>query len=355
MSLEMEDRIGSVAAAQYGIVTRTQLLEVGLSSAAIERRQKSGRLRALHRGVYLVGPVMLDRTRELAAVLAGGPCAVLSHTSAVPVWGMLSMGGGAPVHVSVPGSGRGGRLGIRFHRVALAEDERTVVDGIPITSPFRTLVDIAGILGSREVELAVAAAEREGLITGDELTALPDRYSSRPGMSVLRTLIREGTGPHFTRSEAERRCIDLLRSAGLPRPHTNVPLGPYELDLFWPVEGIALEIDGRAYHTCRHRFEGDRRKDAWLHARGIRVVRLTWRQISRDPIATAVQVGQALALARARRAGVQEIDAARTDDRRRVARQLDSTVAGEANVVTAASPPHAFDISIENRGQRRSR
>ena len=243
----------------------------------------------------------------MAAVLSGGSSAVLSHTNAVPVWGMLKIAVGGPIHVSVPGSGRGRRPGIRFHRVALADDERTVTEGIPITSPGRTLADIAGILGSREIELAMAVAERERLITREQLAALPDRYSSRPGISVLRSLIRQQSGPDLTRSDAERRCLELLRSAGLPRPHTNVLVGPYELDLFWPTVGLAVEIDGHAYHTSRDRFEGDRRKDAWLHARGIQVVRLSWRQITREPVATAVQVGQALALARARRSGGQEV------------------------------------------------
>lgn len=94
----------------------------------------------------------------------------------------------------------------------------------------------------------------------------------------------------------------MLRSGGLPRPHANVPVGPYELDLFWPDEGVAIEVDGRAHHSARQRFEGDRRKDNWLRVRGIEVIRLTWGQITRDPVRTAVQVGQILAVARVRRA-----------------------------------------------------
>lgn len=296
------ETIRNVAARQHGVVARTQLLELGASGSSIGRSVKSGRLRPMHGGVYLVGPLEPARAAEMAAVLAGGPSAALSHTSALRLWGMLRIAPPRPVHVSVPGSGRGLRPGIVFHRVAALDDEeRTILDGIRITSPARTIVDAAGMLGLREIELALATAEREGLIGGEELSGLPHRYTRRPGMAMIRALLAEHTGPHLTRSEAERRCLEVFRTAGLPRPHANVPMGPYELDLFWPAEGIAIEIDGRAHHSSRRRFEGDRRKDGWLRGRGVEVIRLSWRQITREPTATAVQVGQALALARARR------------------------------------------------------
>jgi very-short-patch-repair endonuclease len=162
-------------------------------------------------------------------------------------------------------------------------------------------VDVAGMLGRREIELALAMAEREGLVSGEELAALPDRYRGRRGMAMLRSLIQEHTGPHLTDSEAERKCIEILRNGGLPRPHANVTVGPYRLDLCWPDLGVAIEIDGRAYHSATPRFEGDRHKDNWLRVRGIEVIRLTWRQLTRKPTETAVLVGQVLALAEARR------------------------------------------------------
>jgi hypothetical protein len=96
----------------------------------------------------------------------------------------------------------------------LADDECAVVDGIRITAPARTIVDVAGLLGSREIELVLAGAEREGLIGSEDLAGMPDRYPRRPGIALLRALIRERTGPHFTRSEAERRCLNLLHSGG---------------------------------------------------------------------------------------------------------------------------------------------
>jgi very-short-patch-repair endonuclease len=298
----VEKEVLTTAAKQHGVMTRTQLLELGLSPAAISRRIETDYLRPVHRGVYLVGPIMPARATEMAAVLAGGPKAVLSHLSALHLLGMLRGNPVRPVHVWIQGREREQKPGIRFHFVAsLSEDEHTVVDGIPVTSPARTLVDVASMLGSREMEWAVAVAEREGLIGAQELTSLPRRYPRRAGLAMLRTLIEDGREPDFTRSEAERRCIELFRAAGLPRPHTNVPVGPYELDLFWPDEGLAVEVDGWTYHSSRSQFEGDRKKGTWLRARGIEVIRLTWSQITQDKLATAVQVGQALALARARR------------------------------------------------------
>jgi very-short-patch-repair endonuclease len=301
----LEDRIHTLARSQHGVVTRAQLLAIGLSSAAIGRRLQSGRLRATHRGVYLLDPVPRDRAAEMAAVLAGGPTALLSHTSALWCWGMRESRGPGPIHVSVPGSGRGRRAGVHFHRVAeLATDERAVVAGIPITSPGRTLVDSAGMLGSHEIEQAAALAERQGLIGSHELAALTERYNGRPGVAGLRAILAYEGSPALTRSEAERRCLELLRSARLPPPRANVLLGPYELDLFWPAEGVAVEVDGWAHHSSRLRFEGDRRKDTWLRARGIEVVRLSWRQITREPMPTAVQIGAILAVARTRRTPV---------------------------------------------------
>lgn len=295
-----EERIAEVVARQHGVITRRQLVELGVSAAAIGRRLKSGRLRAVHRGIYTVGPIVPEWAAEMAAVLAGGPGAVLSHTNALRLWGLSAHDPGHPIHVITPGTGRRGRPGIAFHRVrSLPADERTVHEGVPVTSPVRTLIDAAALVGSREIEQALAAAERERLIRADELIRLLERYSRRPGVAILRVLLDEQESVRFTRSEAERRCLDLFRAAALPRPHTNVPVGPYELDLFWPHHGVAVEVDGHAYHSSRARFEGDRRKDAWLQARGIKVIRLTWRQITRNGVATAVQIGQALALAHA--------------------------------------------------------
>lgn len=301
MRAKLGEQIEVLAARQHGVVTRAQLLEIGLSGSAVGRRLKSGRLRPLHLGVYRLALLGSERTTEMAAVLAGGPGAVLSHASALHVWGLLRSELPRPVHVTVGGGGRSRRPGIVFHRTSsLAEDERSEVDRIPVTSPARTIVDAAAMLGTRELEQAMGAAEREGLVSERELGALPDRYAHRPGLPVLRALVGKRTEREFTRSEAERRCLELIRAGGLPIPHTNVSVGPYELDLLWPREGIAVEVDSWAYHSSRSRFEGDRRKDNWLRARGIEVIRVSWHHITRRATETAVLLGQSLVLARAR-------------------------------------------------------
>ncbi|TVP77622.1 MAG: DUF559 domain-containing protein [Gemmatimonadales bacterium] len=298
-----EARIRTLALRQHGVATRRQLLDSGMSSSALGRRVDSGRFVPLHRGVYLISAVDPGRAQEMAAVLSGGPSALLSHTSALVLWEVLRAEPPMPFHVTVPGRSRVGRTGITFHRPEGVEsDERGVVEGIPVTSPARSLVDAAGLLGRREVAQVVAAVERRGLIPREELAGLPRRYAGHRGIPVLRHVLKGVGDRPFTRSEAERRCLQLIRSAGLPRPETNVTVGPYELDLFWPGENIAIEIDGWAHHSSRGRFEGDRRKDSWLKARGIEVIRLSWRQITRRSTETAVQVGQALALAQSSRA-----------------------------------------------------
>jgi very-short-patch-repair endonuclease len=294
----------ALAARQHGVISRGQLLGFGLSSAAIGRRLASGHFRSLHAGVYQIGPLEGRCAIEMAAVLAAGPEAVLSHRSALSLWELVPASARLPVHVSVL-RGRGRRRpGIVFHHVRAPLDaDRTTLDGVPITSPLRSLVDAASSLGSRELATALAAAERIGLVTHADLADLDERYRGRRGMTLLRTLIQAEGDRGFTRSEAEKRCLALLRNAGLPRPHTNVPVGPYELDCFWPDANVAVEVDGWAFHRTRSRFENNRRKDNWLRSRGIEVVRLTWRQITGEPLAAAVQVGQALALAHARRQG----------------------------------------------------
>ncbi len=317
MNGDGERRIVALAASQHGVVTRAQLVALGLSSSAIGRRMRSGRLGVLHRGVYLVGPVAPPGAAEMAAVLATGEGAVVSHRSALHLWSgspsPLPAGAPCTMHGAPPGgpappvdvtvaANRGRRPGIRVHRVpGLDPDERTLVEGIPVTTPARTLLDMAAVVGARELEHIVARAEREGQVTRDDLAALLARHPRKHGAGALRSVLEATGGPALTRSEAEARTLALLREAGLPPPETNVRVGPYELDVFWRTAGIAVEVDGFAHHATRPRFEGDRRRDAWLAASGITVIRLSWRQITERRTATAVQVGQALAQAMARR------------------------------------------------------
>jgi len=296
MSRRVEDCIAAAAAAQHGVVTHRQLVAAGLSPDAIGRRLRAGRLRALHRGIYLVGPLQLPHTREMAAVLASGTGAVLSHLSAAGVWG-LREGTGGPVEVTTLAN-RGHRPGIRAHRPhRLDDDERTVRDGIPITTPERTLFDLAAVLDSQELESSAAHAEREALITRETLTRMLARHRRAAGTPALRAMLERDGGPVLTRSAAETEFLALVRGAGLPPPECNVIVGRYEVDFLWRQSGIVVEVDGFQYHSSRPRFERDRRKDAELVAAGLTVLRLSWRQITQEGLATAVRLGQALARA----------------------------------------------------------
>jgi very-short-patch-repair endonuclease len=291
-----EERVAAVAARQHGVITHGQLREAGFSSGATGRRLRTGRLRLLHRGIYLASPFPLPHTAEMAAVLACGPGAVLSHVSAAALWG-LHAGVSPPVDVTVVGN-RGRRPGIRVHRVdGLAPEDRSVREGIPVTGPGRTLIDVAGVLPTRELEQAVARAEREALVERETLLALVARRAGHRGTAALRALLGAPGGPAFTRSAAEARLLALIREAELPAPECNVSVGRYEVDFLWRAAGIAVEVDGFRYHASRPRFEGDRHRDADLVAAGLTVVRLSWRQVTEEAVATAVRLGQALARA----------------------------------------------------------
>jgi len=292
----IEERIAALARRQHGVVTRSQLLELGLLAGAVRRRARSGRLRRFHRGVYLAGPIEPPRAREMAAVLACGPHAWLSHRSAALVRGWIAIHvEAAPVDIIVAGSHSADRPGIRVRRVSRLEpEEREEIDGIRVTAPGRTLVDLASVASIRELEGAVAMAERQRLVARSDLETLLVRYRGRPGLRALRAVLTEPGGPALTRSEAEATFLTLIRKARLPAPETNVLIEGYEVDFFWRLQRIAVEVDGYRYHGSRPQFEKDHRRATELAAHGIHVISLSWRQIVEDGVATAVRLGQAL-------------------------------------------------------------
>ncbi|MEX2470927.1 MAG: type IV toxin-antitoxin system AbiEi family antitoxin domain-containing protein, partial [Gemmatimonadota bacterium] len=288
------DRIvDGLAGSQHGVVTRRQLMDAGIAPGVIDRRVKSGRLKRLHRGVYLVGPLLPALGREMAACLACGPSAVLSHRSAAVVWGLLASGRQRAVDISVRrGSPR--RPGIVTHRpTRLAPDETTVLEEIPITTPGRTIYDLARTVRGRAFERAVSQVLASGRMTPEALTALAPRYAGRPGGRRFLEALGED-GPRFTRSEAEARFLRLLDRARIPPPLINRVIAGYEVDFHWPAHRLVVEIDGFAYHASRRSFERDRVRDADLSGAGHRVVRITWRQLSREPLVVAARLGALL-------------------------------------------------------------
>jgi len=278
------------------VVGRDQLLAASISPKLIDNRVAARWLRPMHRGVYAVGPVQSEDAPHVAAVLACGEGAVLSHRSAALLWRLVRRHSGAPVEVTVPLPRCPVRSGIRIHRVhALRPDEVMRLRKIPVTTAARTLLDLAAVLPPRELEQALAQAERMYAGTQRRLLALLARYPARAGTPTLRELLGGSRQPAFARSEAEERFLALTRRAGLGAPEANVRLHAYEVDFLWRREGLAVEIDGYAFHADRAAFESDRRRDADLAARGIQVMRITWRQVTEEPEATAVLLARALA------------------------------------------------------------
>lgn len=294
----IEVRIVDVATSQHGVITREQLTRAGLSPSAVRRRVESGRLTPLHRGVYGVGPFLPPLSRSMAAVLACAPDALLSHRAAAAHWGLLSSDDRWPIDITVPRTAFRTHSGIRLHRKRLDDDERITRHSLPMTSALRTLLDLASCTDSRDLERAVAQAEREQLVTTEDLASMVDRYRGYRAIRRLRAIIDRAGGPSLTRSEAERRFLSLVRRARLPAPRTNVRLGEFEVDFFWPDHDLAVEVDGYRYHGSRVRFESDRERGVRLAAIGVQIVPLTWRQIVEEELATAALLGQTLAQAR---------------------------------------------------------
>lgn len=276
--VDVEDAILRMAAVQYGLVTRGQLMRMGVPPDVLDRRLKTGRLRRVHRGVFLVGPLRAPHTREMAAVLACGESAVVSHRSAATVWQLLARRAGTPpVEVNVVRGDPYRRPGVRVHRI------RTL-----------TIFDLASVAGLHDVERALAQAVRRDLTSRDEIVSLLAHHVRHRGTRRLRALLAQQPEAALTRSDAESRFLALVRRAGLPIPATNVPVGGYEVDFFWREERFVVEIDGFAYHSSVAMFDSDRRRDAALAAAGVRVTRITWRQLVSEPEAVLVRLTRAL-------------------------------------------------------------
>jgi hypothetical protein len=279
-------RIVRLAAAQHGVVSRAQLEAAGVARGAIERRLALGRLHRVHRGVYAVGHPLLSRAgRWMAAVLACGPGAVLSHQSAAALWG-IRPARHVPIEVTCRSrAGRRPRKGIIVHRTRrLAAGEVTRREAIPVTTPARTLLDLAEVVPRRALERAIDEAERLRLFDLRAVRAVLHSNGGRRGAALLGSVLEEHhIGSTLTRSELEERFLALCRAHNVPVPEVNEPIGPYEVDFLWRAGRLIAETDGRESHGTRAAFEHDRARDARLTVAGYRVVRFTYRQVLREP------------------------------------------------------------------------
>ncbi|MDX6690480.1 MAG: hypothetical protein QOG15_1937 [Solirubrobacteraceae bacterium] len=285
--------VAAVAGRQFQVVARVQLNALGLERGAIRSRVRRGLLYPLYDGVYIWGqstPTPVGRA--VAAVYACGDGAVLTRHAAAARWAVRPESG-ALIDVTVIGDRRVRIAGIRPHRTGgFSVGDLRTLHGIPLTSPARTLLDIATDLSAHELATALELAQINKLVTRSELEATSERAPGRAGKPALRALLAE---PAFTRSDAERRLAALIRAARLPAPVFNHRVEGFEVDAVWRIEKVVLEFDSYAFHATRAAFARDRRKDAVLSRAGYLVLRATWHELTREPYALIAHIAETLA------------------------------------------------------------
>jgi very-short-patch-repair endonuclease len=267
--------IAGLAARQHGVVSAAQLKDAGIDKSAISRRVQDGRLHSLHRAVYAVGHTRLSfEGRCMAAALALGDGAVVSHLSAAALWGMLKPHSG-PIHITVPGDGgRRKRRDLKVHRSAsLIAGVSVLRDGIRVTKAARTLRDLHRVVSQGTYRTAVRRALDLRLISSEQLRSDDD----------------------LTRSELERLFLSLCRRHHFPQPEVNARIDPYEVDFLWREQRVIVETDSWRHHADRSSFERDRARDAHLQSLGFRVLRFTHRQLTQDRSAVVAALRELLA------------------------------------------------------------
>lgn len=291
-----EEQVARVLRSQNAAITYEQLVGAGLTWAAIRARVARGVLVPIFHRVYISGsPVPLPLARETAALLSLKG-SVLSHRSAAAAWGITGPGR-STIHVTVTGNPRP-RPGVTLHRVASLHpaDVRTR-NNVRLTSPARTMIDLAAQATRSELEEAFGEARGRRLLTDAALNAALARVPrNHPGAATIRRLGRDDPGSTYTRSEAERRIRRLMKDAELPQPLVNRPLNGFTVDFLWPDHRLIMEVDGHDTHGDRVAFEEDRRRDQLHAAAGYTVIRITWRQLRNEPAAVVARIAQALAL-----------------------------------------------------------
>jgi Protein of unknown function (DUF559) len=288
----VEAAIAELANAQHAVFGLDQLAELGLSPRAVQKRAIAGRLHRIHQTVYSLVPKKLLAREGLymAAVLACGPGAALSHRSAAALHGLRSWGH-TSIEVTVPRRSIRTHSGVAVHRSrTLTEADTTVVNNIPVTTIARTLFDLAELVDQRQLERAFDQAE---IVEGLDLNKINDqlaRNPTRPGAKKVRNVLENhyiGSTP--TENDFEEALLALTRALGLPDPEVQFWIDPgdgeppIKADFAWPDRRIVVETDGRRTHGTKQAFEADRRRDQRLIAAGWTVIRTTWRQLKQRP------------------------------------------------------------------------
>ncbi len=289
--------VAELAAKQHGLVTHAQLLRLGFSSGKIGRSSKALRLHRVHRGVYALGHAVLsDQARCLAAAMAGGRGAVVSHQAAAWLW-KLQPECPKTIDVTVPQHG-GKRDGIALHHSStLVPEEHGKFGPIPATALPRTLLYLAATTSPRATWSAIERAERRGVLDLAEIDAMLRRRHGHRGAAQLRNALGIYREPGFYRARSERLLRALIRKAGLRQPKINTWVDKFEIDAYWEEERFAVEIDGWETHRTRKAFEKDRLRQEEMKLAGIDVVPISARRIEQHPD----EVGRHLALLLQRR------------------------------------------------------
>jgi hypothetical protein len=299
----VEVALAQLAVVQHGVFTVEQLGGLGLAPATVRARTSAGRLHRVYRRVYsLTPPELLKREGLwLAAVLACGPRAVLSHRSAAALHGLRDHGG-SWIDVTVPGRTKRAHAGIKLHRsTTLTAADVTTVQNIPCTTVARTLLDYSEVVSRRSLERAFDQAEVIGVFDLRAIDGQLERNHSRPGAARVRRVLNDhyvGTTP--TASKLEEAFLALTRAAGLPRPQVNSWIvlrdgGPaVRADFKWEAQRLVVETDGRRWHDTHQRRQRDAGRDQRLLLAGWRALRITWNQVEREPASVTATIAALL-------------------------------------------------------------
>jgi len=282
---ERRAKLAVLASRQHGVVAYWQLIRLGFSRREIARMAEKDQLHRLHRGVYAVGhPNVSLEGRYMAATLACGEGAVLSHWSAAGHWELLGVRQGAEIHVSAPGHRRP-TAAIKAHWVpGLDGRDCTLRDRIPVTTVARTLLDLGAIATPKQLQRATNQAERKGLLAESAVRELIERNRGRKGIKeFVAVTAAVNASTHRTRSDLEVAFLNFCRGYRLPTPVNNGKVGGFEVDMHWPGTKLIVELDDYEYHRTPTSFEKDRRMDAELKLKGYTVLRVTGTWIDTDP------------------------------------------------------------------------
>jgi very-short-patch-repair endonuclease len=269
---------------QHGVVARKQLLALGFTPHAIKHRASKGRLHVIRRGVYAVGrPDLDDKGRWMAAVLACGDGAVLSHSSAAALW-RIGVERDAEIHLSLPSESHREVPELRIHRRPSLNPDRDLTReyGIPCTTPVQTLIDMSIRLDRAGVERMINEADKYNLTHPPQLRQVLEARTGEPGVAKLRHILDRRTF-RLTKEELERRFLPLARDAGLPTPLTGQFVNEFEVDFYWPDLGLVVETDGLRYHRTPAEQARDRLRDQTHTAAGLTPLRFTHEQVRYEP------------------------------------------------------------------------